>query len=341
MNDQYRAEAEKLFAELKAGNDGAAWRFKWEHPRFKGKTVVDVQEAIPSLTLADAQLVVARQQSFNTWDELVAFDPDTRFEQAVDAIVNGDIEKLRAFLREDPSLVHARSQRRHHSTLLHYFGANGVEGQRQKTPPNAVEIMKLLLDAGAEADAVSDLYDSNSTTMTMVVSSTHPAEAGLQAALAETLVDYGAKPDVLTALIFGYRDTAEALVRRGAPVDDLPTAAGLNRVADVERMLPAADPDARHKALALATQLGHVDVVRLLLDAGEDPSRFNPEGFHAHATPLHNAVWNEKDDMVRLLVERGARLDVKDRIYLATPLGWAVYGKKEKVAEYLREHGAA
>jgi len=39
--------------------------------------------------------------------------------------------------------------RRHHATLLHYVGANGIESFRQKTPANAVDIARLLLDAGA------------------------------------------------------------------------------------------------------------------------------------------------------------------------------------------------
>src|SRR5207237_1890538 len=89
----------------------------------------------------------------------------------------------------------ARSTRRHHATLLHYVGANGVECGRQKTPENAVEVAKLLLDAGAEVDALADMYDNKCTTMSMLVSSCHPAKAGLQVALAETLLDYGAALD--------------------------------------------------------------------------------------------------------------------------------------------------
>jgi ankyrin repeat protein len=77
-----------------------------------------------------------------------------------------------------------------------------------------------------------------------------------------------------------------------------------------------------------------------LLDAGEDPDRYNPKAAHAHATPLHHAVWGRRDDVVRLLVERGARLDIADTIYDATPLGWAVYGGHTETADYLRTHGA-
>lgn len=348
--DDYRREAGELFAALQAGDEAAAWRFKWEHPRFKGKTLSDVQSA--TLDLTDAQTVIAQEHSFHTWDELADFtrvvatdESVARFEEAVEAVVSGDTATLQSMLRDDPELVRARSTRRHHCTLLHYLGANGVEHGRQKTPPNAVEVAKLLLDAGAEADALADLYDAKCTTMSMVVTSCHPAEAGLQIALAETLLDYGASfvgsgtswpSAVLAAATFGYPETAEALVRRGAPLHDLPTAAALGRAGDTARLLPSADAQSRHIALALSSQLGHTEVVRLLLDAGEDPSRYNPEGYHAHATPLHHAVWNEKEDVVHLLVERGARLDVKDTIYLGTPLDWAVYGRKARLAEYLR-----
>ena len=44
------------------------------------------------------------------------------------------------------------------ATLLHYVAANGVEGYRQLTPPNAVAIADALLDAGADVDALADMY---------------------------------------------------------------------------------------------------------------------------------------------------------------------------------------
>jgi ankyrin repeat protein len=43
---------------------------------------------------------------------------------------------------------------------------------------------------------------------------------------------------------------------------------------------------------------------------------------------------------VRLLVERGARLDIRDTVYDATPLDWAVHGGRTATAEYLRGRGA-
>src|SRR5205807_2098987 len=83
-----------------------------------------------------------------------------RFEAAVEAVINGDEASLRRMLAEHPDLAQARSSRtccfdppEHRATLLHYVAANGVENYRQKTPPNAVEITRLLLDAGADPNA--------------------------------------------------------------------------------------------------------------------------------------------------------------------------------------------
>src|SRR5439155_3665626 len=163
-----------------------------------------------------------------------------------------------------------------------------------------------------------------------LVSSEHPAKAGLQVALVDTLLDFGAAIDgcgsgqwtspLMTALAFSYWSAAEALVRRGARVTNLAAAAGLGRLADSRQLLATASSEDRHRALALAAQHGHLEIVRLLLDAGEDPNRYNPEGNHAHSTPLHQAVWSGHDLVVWLLVERGARLDIRDSIYQGTPL---------------------
>ena len=66
------------------------------------------------------------------------------FEAAADAIVSGDLARLRGLVESDPGLLHARSARPHHATLLIYTTANGVEDERQKTPPNIVEIADFL-----------------------------------------------------------------------------------------------------------------------------------------------------------------------------------------------------
>jgi ankyrin repeat protein len=264
--------------------------------------------------------------------------------------VSGDAASLSDLLAGHPELSTARSERRHRATLLHYLGANGVEGYRQRTPPNAVEIGAMLLDAGAEVDALANLYDEQCTTMSMLVSSSPPAAAGLQGALVELLLDRGAAFDgqgskwhsaLMTALTFGFLDTGRLLARRGAPHDTLPAAAGLGLADDARRLLPGADQRARHVALALAAQLGHAEVVQVFIDAGEELNRLNPEGLHAHSTPLHQAVAAGHLEVVKRLVTHGARLDQRDTLYLGTPLDWAEHCEQPHVAAYLREAGTS
>ena len=370
--DQYRRQAEELLEAHRSGDPQAIRVIHEHHPRFLDskilwlpKNLSDSEIQSAPFDLADAQLTVARAHDFQSWQTLSEYveavtragSPVWRFESAVEAVIAGDLATLESLLRANPELVRARSARIthfdppvHRATLLHYVGANGVEGYRQRTPANAVAITKTLLGGGAEVDALADMYGGHYATMSMLVSSCHPAKAGVQVALVETLLDFGAALEasgsaqwgspLMTALAFGYLNTAEALVRRGARVVNIAAAAGLGRPADATRLLPTADPESRHRAMALAAQHGHVEIVKLLLDAGEDPSRYNPDGNHSHSTPLHQAALAGHDAVVRLLVERGARLDIKDTIYQGTPLGWAIYGDQPEIEKYLRAHGA-
>jgi hypothetical protein len=370
--EEYERQADQLFDGWRAGDQQAIELFHHHHPRFldesirwKPKDLTAAELRRVTIDREDARLAIARIYGFIDWRELARWgvevrrpdSPVARFEAAVEAVVNGDAATLRQLLQQHPDLVRARSTYvtphdppMHRATLLHYVAANGVEGWRQKTPENAVEIAKMLLDAGAEPDALAEMYGGQCTTLSMLVSSSHPAAAGLQSALAETLLDHGASltrcgngewtSPLATALAFGYTDTARTLVRRGAAVDSVDLAAGLGQFEDARRLLPAASALERHRALALAAQHGHVEVLKLLLGAGEDPNRYNPEGNHSHSTPLHQAVWAGHEDAVRALVESGARLDIKDTIWDGTALGWAEYGGRTKIAEFLRSLGA-
>jgi hypothetical protein len=369
----YEQQAEILLAGHRAADPAAIDLFHRKHPRFldekttwRPKFMPDSEIRDAALSLDDARLVIARDYSFLDWDSLAACvaavsheGPVLAFESAVEAVVSGDRHALERALHHDPSLVRARSQRVccfdppvHAATLLHYVAANGVEDHRQRTPPNAVDIARTLLEAAAEPDALAKMYGAECTTMSMLVSSSHPAEAGLQGPLVELLLDFGAALEgrgtrtwgapLHTAVSFGMMDAAKALVRRGARID-LPIAAALGLGDDVARLLADSTAEARHRALSLAGQEGHAPIVRLLLDAGEDPNRFNLEGNHAHSTPLHQAVVRGHDAVVRLLIERGARLDIRDTIWNGTPLGWAMYGGGKRQAEltaYLRSLSA-
>jgi len=286
-----------------------------------------------------ARLAIARWHRFASWDDVLrhadrAVDP--AFEAAADAIVAGEVDTLRGLLAHDPALATARSPFGHHATLLHHVAANGVEESRQwQSPASAVEIARALLQAGADPDATCDCYGGGATTLALLVSSVHPARAGVQVALVDALIDAGAAVNgidddgapLLTALAFGYPAAAEALVRRGARVDSIVAAAGLGRLdlvercfgddgrlrGDVLRPLPgvnvAADATAHlERALVWASMLGRTAVADFLLAKGVDPAARAEQGF----TGLHWAAWRGDLATIAVLLARGAPLEAKN-----------------------------
>jgi len=295
-------------------------------------------------TLAQAQFAVAREHGFASWPKFArhmaglarAHSPVSAFENAVDAIVSGDLATLEKLLGENPTLVRARSTREHRSTLLHYVSANGVEDFRQKTPKNIVEITKLLLKAGADVNAESDAYGGRSTTLGLTATSCHPEAAGVQPALMELLIEHGARIDapdggsaVNGCLHNGRGEAAEFLAGRGARLD-LEGAAGVGRLdvvksffTDDGSLKPPATQKQMKAGFAWACEFGRTGVVDFLLQKGMDvEAKLNQEGGE---TGLHWAAYEGHADIVRLLLERGAPVDAKDARHDGTPLGWALY----------------
>jgi len=197
-------------------------------------------------------------------------------------------------------------------------------------PQNIVQITQAILDAGVERQALNE-------TLMLVATGSVPRECRVQVPLINLLCDYGADLDsaLEATALHEELEALGALIARGARVN-LPTAAALGRIDDFRQLLPLADGRARHLALALASQFGRVEIVRLLLDAGEDPNRYNPVGGHSHTTPLHQAAGAGFDELVRLLVERGARADLKDILWQETPAGWAQHAGRTEIEAYLR-----
>ncbi|MBL9127219.1 MAG: ankyrin repeat domain-containing protein, partial [Verrucomicrobiales bacterium] len=244
-----------------SGDEAALERLVLDNPETLGP---------PEATLSVRDVVrrsILREHRFDDWDAFVrhrtaAADPTSlasAFEAAVDAVVDGDLARLRGLLEERGDWVRARSERTHRATLLHYIGANGVEDFRQRTPPRAVEIAELLLDHGAEVDAVANMY-GGATVLGLVATSVHPHRANLQIALLDTLLRRGATLDpqdagagatltVNACLANGRYEAAAFLATRGARLD-LEGAAGVgdpNRVLaffdDTGRLRPEATED--------------------------------------------------------------------------------------------------
>jgi ankyrin repeat protein len=278
-------------------------------------------------TLADAQFVIARSQGFESWPKFTKHleclarksSAVSQFELAADAIVSGDVGTLQCLLKENPDLIRERSAREHGATLLHYVSANGVEGYRQKTPKNIVQIAEILLKAGAEVDATADVYGGGSTALSLAATSVHPLRAGVQNDLLGLLLDHGAAVNcangghtlIVACLANGRESAAEFLTSRGAPLD-LEGAAGVGRLNAVKAFF---NQDGSLKAAGTARQLqrgflwacefGRNDVVEFLLEKGADVHGQADSG----QTGLHWAVIGGHLSTIKLLLERRAPLE--------------------------------
>jgi hypothetical protein len=356
--EHYKKQATDLITAYKSGDPGATHHIRQLHPRLRGRAhtndrngVTDSEIRRTRVSLPDAQCVVARGYGFEDWPKLAEYVDAVgregsvvwQFESAVEAIIAGDVATLKRLLRDNPELVRARSTRAHRATLLHYVGANGVEGYRQKTPKNAVKVAEILLAAGAEVDADLDygsmrkLYPERigSTPLGMVATSVHPAVAGVQGKLLSILLEHGARVDglpggwnpLIAALHNGRGAAAAFLAEHGAHLD-LEGAAGVGRLDAVKRFFKK---DGSLKGRAVRAQMeagfmwacdyGRTPVVAFLVQNGMDVGA-QPHG----ESGLHGAAYGGHAGVVELLLKHCAPVDVKDARFAGTPLGWAIYG---------------
>ena len=351
--DHLKYQAKDLLRDRAARNLGTAQRLREFHPRFARATDSEIFDA--HLKLSDAQLAIARESGFPSWARLKRHIEkptltdrmdlphherieDAVFRRAVDLIDAGDAIGLRTWLSQHPTLVHQHINFEGwnyflNPTLLEFVAENPVRHGR--LPKNIVEVAEVILDAGASQSAMDE-------TLALVATGSVPHESRLQVALINLLCERGADPDsalVATAL-HGYLEPLNALLEHGARMN-LAVAAALGRMEEVRQLLPRASSRDRHLAFALAAQHGQVEVVRCLLDAGEGPNRYNPVGGHSHCTPLHQAAGYGPEELVRLLVERGARLDLKDVLWHGTAADWAHHQGRAETEAYLRAQAAA
>ena len=387
--EQYKKRAKDLVKACKSGDKNAIrqWAAEWlealaslqdshqarrwivgkldDVEQFARKRLSHSRQPKSRCSLADAQFVIAGSHGFHSWPKLakhveelgVKSSAVCRFEAAADAIVAGDINILETLLRNDPELVRARSTREHQATLLHYLSANGVEGYRQRTPGNVVEIARILLQAGAEVNSTAEVYGGGATTLGLVATSIHPERAGVQDDLMQLLLDYGAVMDppdnrqlmVNSCLANGRGKAAEFLARRGAQLD-LEGAAGVGRLDFVSSFF---NPDGGLKKNATQKQMergflwaceyGRDNVIEFLLEKKVDLLAQADTG----EAGIHWAVIGRRLETVRLLLRHGASLETRNA-YGGTALGqalWSAFNSEDgidyiPVIEGLLDEGA-
>ena len=291
------------------------------------------------------------------------------FAEAVQAIAAGDVEGLRTLLDRAPELVGARTEPPCSATLLHYTAFNGFEEVSHAAPATLPDIARLLLERGAEADALA-FEDAKGTALCWALSSWITFASGVQNALADAYLDGGAAIEGVAgdgaplghAIGFGYTSAVEHLAARGAFAQHLTAAAALG---DVSRLAgwylgdgqfspeaatfargakgetgrfswpPPSAPDLAALALVTAATHGRDEVVRWLLEAGVDPSA----SVSFDQTPLHFAAYVGHPAVVETLLAAGARTDVRERQFDRTPAEWAEETNEPALAARIRAHG--
>ncbi len=363
---QLRLQAKELRRAHRNGSPSAAARILTHHPRLRGRTVRDAQEA--AFSLADAQLVVAREYGFESWTvlkrhvaisrRLVHMRTHPGFADAIEAFDRGDLDRLRVLLSQDPTLVRARGFLEppfgyfSGATLLHHVAGNPLRGA---SPPNVVEIAAFLIEAGAEANARTLSPRNGETTMDLVLTSQHASEAGVSGALIDLLLAHGARldlraPDVLHRSLSNHATrAAERLIDLGAEVD-VCAAAALGRMDRVRDAFDAggklktavrrgtetlSERDAIGLAMLFAYVNGRREAVDFLL---EKDGNWNMTGVN-NGTALHRAAGSGDRSMVERLVAKGADLDDRNNPFNATPLSWADHEGKSEVFHWMRTHG--
>jgi hypothetical protein len=283
------------------------------------------------LTRDQAREAIAHWHWFESWadvrrDESVLVDP--LFEAAADAIVAGEADVLAGLINRAPEIVYARSPFGHHATLLQHVAANGIEASRQwQSPSNAVEIARMLLGAGSDPNATCDVYGGQSTALTLLVTSDHPAAAGVQADLVEVLCRAGASPNGLgddgrplwEAIRSGYALAAERLVLCGARVDNLLFAAALGDLIAVKSYF---DGDGE-----------------LISQRARDWGKAQLHGLdrkHMLEYALINAAGHGRRDVVQFLLTKHPDLAVREPIWNNNALQAAEYGKHRTVVALLK-----
>jgi ankyrin repeat protein len=311
------------------------------------------------VTLAAAQLAIAREHGYPSWPQLVAEVRARTAElgQRVDeflvasirdwtgraarmlardpwiagydfrtAVITGDAARVREMLAREPGLA-IRTDEKTGWTALHAACASRWHRLDPARAGGLTEVARLLLEAGADV-AIRVSAPGRpagqegghwSPLLCAVAGAPNPAITGL-------LLEHGARPDDHVLYLAAFESDHECL-----------------------RLLLRYAPDiAATTALSAPISAGDVTGARLLLDAGADPNHLLDAGLLGESheqeppvPPLSATVELESgSEMIGLLLERGADPDVPGW-HGRTPYQQAVRTGQDQVADLLARHGAS
>jgi ankyrin repeat protein len=333
--DQLRHQAKDL---LRAANSG------------DGQALAQMQVVSDQVTLASAQLAVARGYGFASWPKLkaeveartldlaervdafckasmsdgsgrasrmLATTPEIAGHNFATAVILGDAPRVGEELQRDPGLATSRDPRSGW-TPLHAVSASRWHQFEPTRSAGLLAVAQLLIEAGADPVAKTGWRRDSWAPLGCAVASANsgPSNQGI----VELLLDHGAVPDDRDLYLAGFaRDRHQLLSLLVARVPSV------SQIAEM--------------ALAAPISSNDVEGVRLLLQAGADPGRYVDDD--GQATPIVVAAIRSgcSAELCTLLLEKGADANAAgpggrspDR--LATAAG------RPELVELLRRYGA-
>lgn len=260
------------------------------------------------------------------------------FRQAVEAIDDGNVDSLKEILTLNSQLINEQANFPNggyfEKPYLIYFVADNPI-RHETIPESVLDIMQVLIDNVNQHSI--NRQEQLDYTLGLIASGRIPKESGKQIALMDLLIDAGASPDEGgAALAHGNIDAARHFINRGGKYTLL-AAVCFDNIEKVKELTINAPKEELFTALTAAAFYRKPQIISLLLSDGASPNGYPINGFHTHATPLHQAVYSGCLECVKLLVNAGAHVNATDKIYNGTPLGWAAHMQTQTTDEGERD----
>lgn len=347
--EQLKKRAKELLRAIRAANPAAV-------ARLRGHLSRDAAAA----TLADAQLVIAREHGFGSWARLKrhiqVIERPGDFDECIwgrdtwpflVAVYEGREEDVREMLRGDATLSRAEYA---YMQPLHYAVRGGQ-----------VKMAKLLVESGADplAEGWTGRLGDDTPLARARDREDHEMVAVLEDAIARPRPPAPPRDSRTTNewrelenemfKICGRGDVTGAL----AMIDAYPgiAQAGLYEAIhhdhpELVRLLieRGADPTIPWRWACWYTPLMHAlrypepryETAQLLLDRGVKPDDTNGLGI----APLHILANEGTVEAAAWLLDRGADVHLRDRDYESTPLAWAARAGRTEMVKFLLSRGA-
>src|SRR5215213_789011 len=323
----YRERAAGMLSVFGTGERNAVRLVRVFHPGYAEASESEIRVA--QLTQADAELILAREHGFETFEAFAGYVEALReqrvsepFALAFRAIKADDRARLNELLALHPRLANAA-------------GTNGNRLLQLALSFRRTAMVQDLLAADADADLPNNKGWTALHQAAYADPSSDPSGA---AVMLELLLEGGASPfaeaygdggtPLAVALFWGHRVLAERLAMPVIAPSSLRVAAGLGRLDLMEQFFVGKElrPEARW----------HCEFHRP--HSGFPPWRPSDDAAEILSEAVTYAARNGRIEAMAFLAARGADLDAEP--YNGTALHWAVARGQPQAAAWLIDHGA-